>query len=36
MHHWQRTEPPVPMDRLMSDALTQLAAGLPAPGAPTS
>ncbi|GIH15616.1 acyl-CoA-like ligand-binding transcription factor [Rugosimonospora africana] len=36
MHHWQRADPPVSMEWLMTDALAQLAAGLPAPDTPTS
>ncbi|HEY2672298.1 MAG TPA: TetR family transcriptional regulator [Rugosimonospora sp.] len=31
MHHWLRTEPPVSMDTLLTEALAQLAAGLPTP-----
>jgi AcrR family transcriptional regulator len=31
MAHWLRTDPPVPMGPLLTDALRQLAAGLPTP-----
>jgi AcrR family transcriptional regulator len=31
MHHWLRADPPVEMERLLSEALAQLAAGLPTP-----
>jgi AcrR family transcriptional regulator len=31
--HWLRADPPVPLSPLITDALEQLAAGLPAPGA---
>ncbi|MGO4425381.1 TetR family transcriptional regulator, partial [Streptomyces sp. MCAF7] len=31
MAHHLRTDPPVPMSRLLTDAFTQIAAGLPTP-----
>jgi AcrR family transcriptional regulator len=31
IQHWLRADPPVPMDRLLTEAIAQLAAGLPTP-----